>query len=663
MKKALQRLLTIALFLLVGGVLFPCERIQAADTKAPVIDTSTITVSKKTIGLKETTTISVKITDESKLASTTIWTIGVGTTAENFGGIYNESTGKWEFEVSSNYFGLNEIQNIRAADVYGNITDIYNSHARNFIWPETQNEDLSAGDFTVSIGSYSPETTKPNILWDTLTVDNSKPKLGQTVYYKVKVNDSSPIAYTYIYYAYVSAQLASRGVYNSSTGYYEFQVDCTTYGEYQPLVLIAEDAFGNKAIYADRSQTMYEKYPHSIPNEAIEHSLKAANIKVQGGANDRTPPRLDLSSFQIEKLYLPTGEYTYLSFKAYDESGINVMNSDIWDGGMAGDGAASISEYDKKTGRYRVLVGSDFYGTHQIYEMSLCDVCGNKIFYVDSDSEIFKRQNGFIPEGEYKKVSLAATTYYVGLENRKTGTFVSNSTMDKTSRLNVNELGESGRIFNQLSQNGYNVKGFYEVKVNGKCDMTKEDSKVCFEAPEGFENGDKLRIRHLLSNGTVQTQDAVVRKGKVCIDVKEFSPFMVEVAKNQDKNLFTKKGITYQVISKKAVKVVGVKNKKIKAADIPATVKAFGKKYKVTKIEKEAFMKLKKLKKVTIGKNISKIGSKAFYQCKKLKKLIFKTKKLSKKNVGKEAFKGISKKVKIETPKGKEKTYDKFLKK
>ena len=51
--------------------------------------------------------------------------------------------------------------------------------------------------------------------------------------------------------------------------------------------------------------------------------------------------------------------------------------------------------------------------------------------------------------------------------------------------------------------------------------------------------------------------------------------------------------------------------------------------YKVTAIEKKAFSGCKKLNKVTIGKNVAKIGAKAFYGCSKLKTLIIKSTKMT----------------------------------
>ena len=93
---------------------------------------------------------------------------------------------------------------------------------------------------------------------------------------------------------------------------------------------------------------------------------------------------------------------------------------------------------------------------------------------------------------------------------------------------------------------------------------------------------------------------------------------------------------------------------------VPDKVKAGGKTYKVTKISANAFAKCKKLKSVTIGKNIKEIGNKAFSGCKKLQKITIKSKQLKK--VGAKAFKGIHKKAKIKVPKAKLKAYKKLLK-
>ena len=78
----------------------------------------------------------------------------------------------------------------------------------------------------------------------------------------------------------------------------------------------------------------------------------------------------------------------------------------------------------------------------------------------------------------------------------------------------------------------------------------------------------------------------------------------------------------------------------------------------VTVIRKNAFAKCSKLTKVKLGKKVKKISKRAFYQCKKLKTVTFQGKQL--KTVGKQAFKGISKKALIKAPKAKIKKYSKL---
>ena len=97
---------------------------------------------------------------------------------------------------------------------------------------------------------------------------------------------------------------------------------------------------------------------------------------------------------------------------------------------------------------------------------------------------------------------------------------------------------------------------------------------------------------------------------------------------------------------------------------VPATIKSEDGKFtfKVTAISKNAFKKNTKLKKVTIGKNVSKIGANAFSGCKKLKNIKITSTQLTKKSVGKNVFKGIAKKAVIKVPKKKRKAYKNILK-
>jgi hypothetical protein len=65
----------------------------------------------------------------------------------------------------------------------------------------------------------------------------------------------------------------------------------------------------------------------------------------------------------------------------------------------------------------------------------------------------------------------------------------------------------------------------------------------------------------------------------------------------------------------------------------------------VTEIAPSSFSKCRNLKKVTVGKNIGNIGKNAFKGCKNLNRIIIKSAKLTKRSFGKNAYKGVNKKI------------------
>ena len=156
-------------------------------------------------------------------------------------------------------------------------------------------------------------------------------------------------------------------------------------------------------------------------------------------------------------------------------------------------------------------------------------------------------------------------------------------------------------------------------------------------------------------------------------------------------------GVTYKVTSVADKAFKG--NKKLKVIKIPASVTKIGKEAfsgcsnlakvkegknvasigdkafynckklsaitmskKLTSIGKAAFYKCTSLKKITLNNKVNKIGSKAFYGCKNLKNITIRTTKLTNKNVGSSAFKGINSKAVIKAPASKLKSYKKILK-
>ncbi len=107
--------------------------------------------------------------------------------------------------------------------------------------------------------------------------------------------------------------------------------------------------------------------------------------------------------------------------------------------------------------------------------------------------------------------------------------------------------------------------------------------------------------------------------------------------------------VTKSDAKKGTVEVTGLTNGKKTVIVIPAAVKKDGVTFQVTGIKKNAFRKNRKLKTVTIGKNIKKIGAGAFGQCSNIKQIHFKGTKAP--AVGKNAFSKVKANCKITVPK------------
>ncbi len=97
------------------------------------------------------------------------------------------------------------------------------------------------------------------------------------------------------------------------------------------------------------------------------------------------------------------------------------------------------------------------------------------------------------------------------------------------------------------------------------------------------------------------------------------------------------------------------------SVSVPPTVKIQGKTFQVTAVSAKALKGNKKLSKVTLGKNITRIGNSAFEGCGKLKKITVNSKVL--KNVGKNALKGVHSNCKIKVPKQKLSLYTRLFRK
>ena len=122
------------------------------------------------------------------------------------------------------------------------------------------------------------------------------------------------------------------------------------------------------------------------------------------------------------------------------------------------------------------------------------------------------------------------------------------------------------------------------------------------------------------------------------------------------KNVFKNQKQLKKVVIGKNIKTIG-ENAFYGCEKLQAVT--FGK--NVTTIAGKAFYKCIKLQKITIPSKVSKIGSSAFYGCKKLKNITIQSKKLTSKNVGNKAFKGIYSSSTIKVPKSRFSAYKNML--
>ncbi len=111
-----------------------------------------------------------------------------------------------------------------------------------------------------------------------------------------------------------------------------------------------------------------------------------------------------------------------------------------------------------------------------------------------------------------------------------------------------------------------------------------------------------------------------------------------------------------------AVTYLQPSDKTVKKVRIPDKVCIEGMDYRVTAIGKRAFSGCRRMKELTMGKEILSIGKDAMKGCKRLKSVTIYTTKLNKKRIGKDAFSGIHKKAKILVPEKKLRAYRRMLK-
>ena len=223
---------------------------------------------------------------------------------------------------------------------------------------------------------------------------------------------------------------------------------------------------------------------------------------------------------------------------------------------------------------------------------------------------------------------------------------------DKTKALEVGKAATATAIYNGADKGNYETESVEVFITRLACTHTWDDGVVTKE-PTATTKGERLHT-------------CTVCKATKTEEVAALGAPAVGTESTSDDGTATYK-VTVSGLTNGELTYIAPTNKKSTTVIIPDTVVIDGVTYKVTAAEKNAFKNnkyikkliignnvktigksafagCKKLKSVTIGKSVSKIGAKAFYGCKELKSINIKTKKLTAKKVGKNAFKGVGSK-------------------
>ena len=180
------------------------------------------------------------------------------------------------------------------------------------------------------------------------------------------------------------------------------------------------------------------------------------------------------------------------------------------------------------------------------------------------------------------------------------------------------------------------------------------DTRICYNN-KGTENIQKKRGKNMLKHYF-----------KTLILMSAFTLFLCcsidQKSACAAKTVFSFGSGSYTIINGKEVQYEGLSEKAYTVADIPDTVELKGKSYHVTQIKDSALVNSSKIKRVSIGENVKKIGKKVFYNCKNLKSITIKSELLKKNSIGANAFKGLPSDAVLTVPKEKLSTYKSILK-
>ena len=374
--------------------------------------------------------------------------------------------------------------------------------------------------------------------------------------------------------------------------------------------------------------------------------------------------KLDLSSFDTSNVEDMDGMFLYCEkLKRLDMSGFNTSKVRNMSGMFGNCGNLTSLDLDHFDTKYVKYISSMFFGCSRLKELDL----GNwDLSSVTSGATMFNGASS-LARITLPNLPLDIDLPYMYYDGKCNLTNVAKARQGKMTYL----LAAYGDSYCYKNGHTYSLPNFTwaddysSATVYFEC--TRKDCKYDVDSKcvhmDAAVTKETIQPTTEKEGATVYTATAVL-KGKTYTDVKRFAiaKLPAQPTSKPIGTSFTSTNTFYRVVKAgktPEVSYMGPKNKKVKTVTIPATVKIGGVTYKVTSIATGALKNYKNLTKVTVGKNVTKIGKSAFYGCKKLKKIVIKGKNL--KTVGKNALKGIKKNTIIDVPNSKKKAYKKLF--
>ena len=665
---------------------FPMRANAAAETTL-----SNFKVSKSTPELHDNITFSFDIDcPGDKDIADVQYSIFYGKYGTVGGGLQNPGK-QISCSLGIDFYGSWEFANIYITFSDGQTVSFYNNNTA------TENSvnldgnmiatDMS-GARAVVANTPSNDDSAPVIDIDSFTASQTEVELGNTASMYVSINDESGVADAQV--TVIRGRGGSCGssfVYDSNSNRWSTWVDGEFTGLYEIQCITVTDYCGNK-------QTYYNNQCSTYSNETNAIDMSGANVMVTGGdADDTEAPVIDVKSFQTDKQMVGLNEHFCITFKVTDNVAVNHVETSVKEGKGYICGCATW--YNPATQTATIDLTGYFYGLWVIQYIYATDANGNTAYFYNTAYEEFDEANAYqmTQQGD-----ASVANVYVGLSDDDTKTFISGDGMDNDVSLEITEDELSGDEYEQLIEAGYSPDYFYHLRGHGTYFGSGHRCWIWFWIPFSID-GEWYRIRHLLSNGTIQTENVQAYGHWVKIYVWEFSPFLIEstedhsaakeaadsstkeeTIENSDKkgtsdNSSSASATTSSASSGTVVPMVvnsqpaynatvsatsngnrGVKSEKVKTSDngtakilsvksdkktvvIGSTVEVDGVSYKVKTIGKGTLAKCTNVRTLTIPKSVTKIEKGAFAGAENLKVIKLKiTKSIT---VEKGAFDGV----------------------